>query len=113
MKKFLVLYTAGTSAQEKMKESDPEAAKEGMKQWMAWAEKCGDALVDLGSPLGPTEVVTEDGWAAGKPGVAGYSILQAEDMEAAKALLEDHPHMGWDASCTIELHEMLPMPSAE
>lgn len=111
MKKFLVLYTAGASAQEKMAKSDPEATKEGMKAWMAWAEKTGEGLVDLGQPLGPTEIVTESGWAAGKPGVAGYSILQAADMKAAKAFLEGHPHMGWDASCTIELHEMLPLPS--
>jgi hypothetical protein len=25
--------------------------EEGMKAWMMWAEKCGDRLVDFGTPL--------------------------------------------------------------
>ena len=36
----------------------------------------------------------------------GYSILQAENMEAAKALLADHPHLAWSPDCEVEVHEM-------
>jgi uncharacterized protein (DUF302 family) len=42
--------------------------------------------------------------------VAGYSILQAENLEEAKKLLEGHPHLGWNASCSIEVHETMPLP---
>jgi hypothetical protein len=38
MKKFVVLYIATQSAQELMAESSPEAAQEGMKAWMQWAD---------------------------------------------------------------------------
>ena len=41
--------------------------------------------------------------------IGGYSILQADDLGAVKALLDDHPHnqMG-----TIEILQLLPMPGA-
>lgn len=108
MKKFIVIYHANESAMEQMGKSSPEESKEGMKKWMDWAEKCGDGLVDMGSPLG-------NGWnmkssSKSSKGVVGYSILQAEDMDAAKKMLEGHPHMEWNEGCEIEVHECLPMP---
>jgi len=52
MKKFLVLYHAPVSAREQMAGATPEQAKAGMDAWMTWAKKAGNAIVDLGSPLG-------------------------------------------------------------
>ena len=43
--------------------------------------------------------------------VIGYSILQAEDMQGAKALLVGHPHFEWASGCEIEVHESMPMPT--
>ncbi len=111
MKKFIVLYHASAAAQEQMGKGDEEAAKEGMKAWMAWAEKCGDALVDLGNPLGNAQKVSEGGAAASDSSVAGYSVVQAEDMEGAVALMDGHPHLGWHEGCDIEIHEALPLPA--
>ena len=33
-----------------------------------------------------------------------------EEMEEAQSLLAEHPHLSWDATCRIELHEALPVP---
>ena len=52
MTKYLVIYHAPAAAFEKMKDATPEQMKAGMEPWMQWAERCGDGLVDLGSPLG-------------------------------------------------------------
>jgi len=43
----------------------------------------------------------------------GYSILQAENMDEAKELLQGHPHLDWNAACEIEVHESLPMPGSQ
>jgi hypothetical protein len=41
--------------------------------------------------------------------VAGYSILQAPDIDAAVALVEGHPHLQMPGA-SIEVHETLEIP---
>lgn len=77
---------------------------------MVWAEKCGTGLVDKGNTLRGGQKLTKSGSSPGDRGVIGYSILQAEDMEGAKALLAGHPHLEWPEGCEIEVHESMPMP---
>jgi hypothetical protein len=110
MKKYMILYHADASAMEQMGKSSPDDMKKGMEKWMDWSKKCGEGLVDLGTPLGNGQKVSESGNSTSEKGVVGYSILQAENMENAKELLKDHPHLGWSSGCDIEIHESLPMP---
>ena len=109
MKKFIVLYRAPASAMELMANATAEDMQKGMEPWMAWATRCGSALVDRGTPLGGGQKVSESGSASSDSGIVGYSILQAEDMHAAKVLLHGHPHLGWTGGCEIEVHESMPM----
>ena len=111
MGKFVVVYHNSISATEQMKDATPEDMKKGMEAWMAWAEGCGDGLVDIGSPLGNGLTVTDSGRSPSEKGLAGYSILQADSMEGALALLQGHPHLGWAEGCEIEVHECLPLPT--
>ena len=78
MKKFVVLYTAPQSAQAQMAESSPEAAQEGMKAWMEWAQRAGDGIVDMGNPLGTGKEISATGTSDTSTHVGGYGILQAE-----------------------------------
>jgi hypothetical protein len=110
MKKFMVVYYAPAEAAKKMEGATPEQMQEGMKPWMDWAQKCGDGLVDLGQPLGNGQKMTSAGSGPSTKEVNGYSILQAEDMEGAKKMLEGHPHLGWVAGCEIEVYECMPLP---
>jgi len=110
MKKFMVIYIVSKEAMEKMKNTTPEEKKKGMEPWKAWMEKCGNALVDGGSPLGKVQIVTSSGSEQGKDDVGGYSILQAESMDDAVKLLEGHPHLAWAEGCDINVYEMMPMP---
>jgi hypothetical protein len=57
MKRFLVLYKSSTPAGEMMAASTPEQMQAGMEDWQRWAAKTGDAIVDLGSPLGASASV--------------------------------------------------------
>ena len=110
MKTFVVIYYAPKEAMEMMQNVTPEEAQKGMEPWMAWANKCGSGLVDLGAPLGNGQRVTKSGSSSSQGDVSGYSILQAEDMAAAKAMIEGHPHLEWTGGCEIEVHEAMPLP---
>lgn len=114
MKKFIVTFHAPASAMEQMggmSSASPEEQKQAMEPWMAWAERVGSALVDPGSPLMGGLTLSKSGSSPSERGVVGYSILQAEDMQAAKALLEDHPHLEWMAGCEIEVYETMHGPT--
>ena len=110
MGRYIVFYHAPKSAVEAMAEVTPEEMRKGMEAWMAWAKRCGDSLVDIGAPLGGGQKLTESGSMPSDKEVTGYSILEAENMEAAQALLAGHPHLEWGAGCEIEIHEAMPLP---
>lgn len=110
MKKFLVIYHAPSEVIVQMATATPEQKAEAMKPWGAWAAKCGDQIAAMGSPLMGGQFLSPDGKSADSAReVTGYSILQAEDMDAAKVLLEGHPHLAWGGSCGIEVHESVSM----
>ena len=109
MKKFVVLYNAPQSAQAQMAESSPEAAQEGMKAWMEWAQRAGDGIVDMGNPLGAGKEVSATGTSDTSTNVGGYGILQANDMDAALALVEGHPHLMMPGA-NIQVYEALDIP---
>lgn len=110
MKRFLVLYTAPPNSNPDMSGLTPEQIAEGMKPWLDWREKMGEHLVDLGTPLLPASRLTPAGEQPTASASTGYSIIQAESAEAARELLADHPHLGWDPACAIDIHECVPMP---
>lgn len=107
MAKYLVLYHADASAEEQMQQTAEEGQAE-MQAWMTWAGSTGDALVDLGSPLGNSRAVTSSGASQSSSTVAGYSIIEAPDADAAAALMNGHPHL---KNGTIEVLEPIALPA--
>ncbi len=108
MKKFLVLYRSTEAAIAEGASMTPEQRNAEMVKWTAWGTSAGTSLVDWGAPLGEFAVLR------GSPGptiVGGFSIVQADSLEAAKGLFDTHPHFG-STGDSIELLEMLPMPGA-
>ncbi len=113
MKKFIVLYHAPVQALQSMGDATPEDMKKGMEPWMQWAQKCGNKLIDIGSPLVSGQKLSPDGKSEpSKREVCGYSILEAENIDEAKSLLAGHPHLMWRGDCEIEVHETMPLPGA-
>jgi len=113
MKKFIIIYHAPADLVKNTGDKTPEEMREAMKPWMAWAQKCGDQLVDLGQPLTNGQKITPTGSEPSTRDVVGYSILQADSLDEAKALLKDHPHLKWDGACAIEVHETMPLPGSD
>ena len=111
MKKFIVTYHAPIDAIQQTLNTTPEQQAKGMEGWMQWAQKCGDKLLDMGAPLANGQQLNTDGTStASTKNVVGYSILQAENMDEAKSLMNGHPHLGWNPACSIEVHETMPVP---
>jgi hypothetical protein len=109
MTKFLVLYNSPVSAAEMMANASPEETKAGMDAWTAWSDHNGESVIDLGLPLGSSTHIAPGSSAPGSTEASGYSIVQADDLEAATKMLEDHPHLQTPGG-TIDVLECLSMP---
>ena len=107
MTKFMVLYRSSTSARDQMTNATPEQMKAGMRGWMQWAGKAGEAVVDLGAPLAPAAHVGPGSSDAGK--ISGYSIMQADSAGTLGGVLDGHPHLRMPGN-SIEILEMPSMP---
>src|SRR5215210_7304665 len=111
MTNFFVLYNSPVSAAEMMANSTPEEMKAGMDAWMAWGQRNGDSLVDFGLPLGSSTHIEAGSASPGSSQASAYSIVQAESLDAAEKMLEDHPHLQMSGN-SIDVLECLPMPGA-
>jgi hypothetical protein len=76
--------------------ASPQAREQMMSAFMAWAGTVGENMVDPGSPLGPSRVVTADGDHDGKASgaVGGYTIITAEGLDSAVDAVRGHPFLG-------------------
>jgi hypothetical protein len=80
-----------------------------MDAWMAWAKRAGEAIVDLGMPLGNGRHLDGSQAAASDIDVAGYSILQADSIDDIATLLERHPHLTMPGN-SLDVLPILAMP---
>ena len=109
MKKFLILYRSSVSAAEQIAKANPEQAKAGMELWMNWSKKNGQSIVDMGAPLGNDIHINASSNVRGESHITGFSILQAESIDAVKKIMDGHPHFH-APSGSIEVLEFLQMP---
>ncbi len=103
----MILYMAPVSAEAQMNVS-PEEMKKGMEPWLAWQKKSGKAILDFGAPLGKGTCFDKKGSSKSKSEVTGYSIIEAKDMDGAKAIVANHPHLMMPKA-GIEVLEIMPM----
>lgn len=111
MKKYLVTYHAPIDVIQQMQNSTEEDRDKSMQAWMAWSEKCGDKLIDMGTPLfGGKSLKVNGEVETSNRQVCGYSLVKAENIDEALALFEGHPHLsGWNNECEVEVNEVLEM----
>jgi hypothetical protein len=98
MTKFLLLYSGGG-----MPGTEAEQ-KAVYKEWEAWFGKLGSALVDGGNPFAQAKSVGADGKVtAGPVGslASGYSILNADSLDAAVALAKGCPVLKSGAKISV------------
>jgi len=117
MKKFMAVYIGTEDAQRRSgwedlsEETRNERIRAGFDAWMAWGEKHKSAVLQTGGPLGKTKRTGPDGVSDIKNAMAGYVIVQAESHEAAAKLFEGHPHFSIFPGDSVEVMEILPIPT--
>lgn len=106
MPSYMLLYR-GPMAD--MSNTTPEMGMAVMEEWNAWFGKVGSAMKDGGTPLIPGGNVAGAGSGAAPADVNGYSIVEADNLDAAKALLDGHPHLK-DPKNSVDVLEFMPLP---
>ena len=102
MAKFVYVYTGGQSA------STPQEQEAVMGKWMAWFGELGSAVKDGGNPFGASATVSPGGAiTTGEAKAGGYSIIEADSLEAATTLAKGCP--GLDGGGAVEVYEALDM----
>jgi len=98
MARFLVTYHGQGMP------DDPELMEQARTAFVEWVGQAGDAIVDPGAPLMMVTQVS-----SGSPEdaveIGGYSIIEADDVNAAAAILESHPYVGRGG--TLQVNEIL------
>ncbi len=105
MTQFIFTYHGGK------KPETPEEGQKAMQAWKTWAASLGDALINPGTPVGTTKILNAGGsisdQASANP-IMGFSIIEAENMDAALELLKDCPHLHMFEG-SLEISEMMQM----
>jgi YCII-related domain len=103
MARFIYLYRGP------IPDLTPEQRAERIAAFAAWLEKVGPAIVDGGCPFGASASVRDDG-TEGTPGdLIGYTIIEADDLTAAKAFTDGLPFLSnSEGQCAVEIFELLP-----
>jgi hypothetical protein len=88
-----------------------EKMQEWMAKWAAWMEKTGPSFTDVGAPFGPSTSLVDDGSHAAAVPLTGYSIVEADNLQAATELAEDHPFLSeGKGNFAMEIYELMPVP---
>ena len=72
--------------------------------WMAWFGELGSSIVDPGSQVGATSTL---GIAPSMTAVTGYTIIRADDLDAAVGLAKGCP--GLSQGGAVEIGELVAM----
>ena len=92
MKNYIVFGFTDESTVNPADEPTQEDRQEIFAKWRIWAEKMGDKLVSMGSPLIHGVRIDGDGVQPGDVSdLAGYMIIKAENHEHAATLLQQSP----------------------
>jgi hypothetical protein len=107
MAKFIYLYR-GPATQ--MQDFSEEQSAEQMQAWGEWMGRVGSAMVDMGSPFGQRASLADDGTSQAPGDLNGYSIVEADSLEGAKALADKHPFLSeGKGRFSVEVFELVPM----
>jgi hypothetical protein len=100
MVNYLFAYHGGGMAETEQEQ------KQVMADWGKWYEELGAAIVDGGNPVGRTMMIATDGSTTeggGADPVTGYTVISADDMDAAVEMAKGCPHL--KSGGTVEVGE--------
>lgn len=101
MPDFMFVYHGGAVPE------GEQAQQDAMVRWGAWMQTNGPALKDPGNPVGSSKTVSSDGVAdnGGPNPVSGYTIVTADDIDAAVEMARTSPMIADGGSVEVaEIH---------
>jgi hypothetical protein len=89
MSTYIIAYHGGE------KPETPEEGEKHMGKWQDWIKSLGDAVINPGTPLGPSKIVSSKGVSdsSGSDRLTGYVMLKAETMDAAIDMAKKDPFL--------------------
>ena len=104
MPQYIITYLGGNQP------ASPEEGKQHFAKYKAWLSSLGDAAVSPANPFKNTSTVNADGsvTAGSTTSMSGYTIIEAETMEAALAIAKACPFL--DIGGSLEVSELMQMP---
>jgi hypothetical protein len=107
MSKYIFLYRGPATP---MSDFTPEQQAEQMEAWGQWIGKLGTSLADVGTPFGARTALADDGTSPAPGDLNGYSIVEADNLDGAKALADKHPFLAeGKGRFSVEVFELVPM----
>lgn len=103
MPNYIIAYHGGK------KPESPEQGAEQMAKWKDWLAGLGEAVVNPGTPLMKNRIVSSTGVSedGGSNSISGYSVVTAENMDAALEMARICPFL--ETGGTLEVAEMMEM----
>lgn len=104
MTQYFIAYLGGD------KPSSPEEGEQHMSRYMAWLASLGDSAVSPANPFKNTSTVNPGGTVTtgGTTSMSGFTIIEAESMEAALLIAKDCPFL--DVGGSVEVSELMQKP---
>lgn len=117
MKQYLAVFIGKEATMIKWNQLSEAERKEreqkGMAAWNQWVQTHAKAIVHMGSPLGKTKRISNDGIADFKNEICAYTVVQAENQEDAARMFLNHPHFALFPGDSVEVIESLPIPGRD
>ena len=104
MSQYMITYLGGDHS------TDAEERQQHMAKYRDWLASLGDAAVSPANPLKGTSTVNPDGSvsAGGSTTMSGFTIVQADSMEAALSMAKACPFL--EVGGSLEVSELMKMP---
>jgi len=111
MAQFMIVYKGDATDMSEMTQEEMQAV---MAKWAEWMQRVGSALTEVGNPFGSSTSIVDDGSAGTAVSLTGYSIVEADNMDGARALAGNHPFLSESKGAyAIDLYEMMPVPAMD
>ena len=104
MAQYIITYLGGDQP------STPEEGKQHFAKYKKWLSELGDSVVSPANPFKNTNTVHPNGTvtAGSTTAMSGYTIIEADSMEAALSIAKKCPFLDMDGS--LEVSELMKMP---
>ena len=105
MPQYVIVYLGGDQP------SSPEEGKQHMSKYRTWLSSLGDSVISPANPLKNTRTINADGTitTGGATSMSGYTIIEANAMEAALSIAKACPFL--EIGGSLEVSELVKMPS--